>query len=91
MLFSEIRYLQQYQQLQNRPITGAGNIATYDTRDATTGQRIVTAADGSQYYAQYLSNSQPVGVLGLTSQSTTTLGGCACAIGLPGYASQKPH
>ncbi len=82
MPIAQIRYLQQYQQLQNRSAAGTGNIAAYDTRDAITGQRIVTAADGSQYYAQYLSNSQPVGVLGVAKAS---------AIGLPGYASQKPH
>lgn len=80
-MISQIRYEQQYQQLQSRP-TGASTVATYGTRDAITGQRSIQTADGGIANAQYLSNSTPNQVLALSQSST---------IGLAGYISQKPY
>jgi hypothetical protein len=81
-MLSQIRYEQQYQQLQNAPRSGVSNIAAYGGRDPVTGGRIATDACGGQQIAQYLSNSQPSGVLALSQFST---------IGLSGYISQKLH
>lgn len=77
-----IRYQQQYRQLQNRIIPSAGTIATYIERDGLTGQRTIETADGGRYLAQYISNSQPSGIMPLIKAGT---------IGLPGYISQKPY
>jgi hypothetical protein len=79
---NQIRYQQQYQQLQQFIKPGAGTVVTYATRDPITGARIVEAADGGRQIAQYLSNSAPDDVLALSQSST---------IGLAGYISQKPH
>jgi hypothetical protein len=81
-MINQIRYQQQYQQLQSLAKTGTGNVAIYGTRDATTGQRSIQTADGGVATAQYLSNSTPNQVLALSQSST---------IGLTGYISQKPH
>jgi hypothetical protein len=81
-MISQIRYQQQYQQLQDRINPGAGNVAIYGTRDAITGQRSIQTADGGIANAQYLSNSTPNQVLALSQPST---------IGLAGYISQKPY
>ncbi len=81
-MLNQIRYLQQYQQIQNRPTAGTGNIATYGSRNPTTGQRSIQTADGGEQIAQYLSNSVPNQTLALSQTST---------IGLPGYISQKPY
>jgi hypothetical protein len=82
MQLSQIRYQQQYQQIQQRMSAGSSDVISYSTRDPITGLRIVSSADGGQQYARYLSNAQPDGILSL-SQSAP--------IGLPGYISQKPH
>jgi hypothetical protein len=80
-MLNQIRYQQQYQQLQDR-LSGAGTVASYGTRNATTGQRSIQTADGGVATAQYLSNSTPNTVLALSQPST---------IGLAGYISQKPY
>jgi hypothetical protein len=81
-MLNQIRYQQQYQQLQSQHKAGASNVATYGTRDAITGQRSIQTADGGQQVAQYLSNSAPGGVMAISQSST---------IGLAGYISQKPY
>ncbi len=81
MLINQIRYQQQYEQLQHRPNENS-TIATYSTRDTITGQRSIQTADGGIQTAQYLSNSTPNQVLALSQSST---------IGLAGYISQKPY
>ena len=81
-MLSQIRYLQQFQQLQTRLQSGAGNVVAYGTRDATTGQRSIQTADGGVRTAYYLSNSTPNVVLALSQASS---------IGLAGYISQKPY
>ncbi len=80
-MLNQIRYQQQYQQLQSTK-AGAGNIATYSSRNPTTGQRSIQTADGGEQIAQYLSNSIPNQTLALSQSST---------IGLAGYISQKPY
>jgi hypothetical protein len=57
-------------------------MATYGDRDVVTGYRRVQTADGGESMGQYLSNSEPVGVMPLARFST---------IGLTGYISQKPY
>jgi hypothetical protein len=79
-MIAQIRYEQQYQQLQNAPKQGVGSVMTYAGRDPTTGARIVRDATGSQQPAQYLSNSEPGGVLALSQPAL---------FGLTGYISQK--
>jgi hypothetical protein len=81
-MLDRIRYQQQFRQLQDRLVPGTGDVAAYSARDAATGQRIVTTADGTPSFTQYLSNSRPNSVLALARSGS---------IGLPGYASQKPH
>jgi hypothetical protein len=81
-MLSQIRYQQQYQQLQAMPKPGAGSVVSYGTRDPVTGLRIVQTADGGQQMAQYLSNTAPSGVLAVARNST---------IGLTGYVSVKPR
>jgi hypothetical protein len=81
-MISQIRYQQQYQQIQSRIEPGIGNVVSYGTRDPITGLRVSAAADGSVQYSQYLSNAVPRGVLALARDST---------IGLAGYVSGKPH
>jgi hypothetical protein len=76
---SQIRYQQQYQQIQSSLSPGVGNVASYDTRDATTGRRIVKTADGGEYLTQYLSNAEP-GSIALFRPGT---------VGLSGYINQK--
>jgi hypothetical protein len=78
----QIRYHQQYRQIQAQIEPGAGSVVSYDTRDPATGLRIVTTADGGTQNTQYLSNSQPSEVLALARFSS---------IGLTGYTSQKPY
>lgn len=78
----QIRYQQQSQQLRDRLVVGTGTIVSYQTRDATTGHRIVVSADGGRQSAWYLSNSQPIGTIAIAQPSS---------IGLTGYISQKPH
>lgn len=82
MTLNRIRYQQQYQQARARIAPSLGTVATYDRRDATTGQRIVKSADGSEFTTQYLSNSVPNDTLTLARFNP---------IGLPGYISQKPY
>jgi tRNA G18 (ribose-2'-O)-methylase SpoU len=81
-MLDQLRYQQQFRQLQSEVKAGVGTVATYGTRDTETGQRVIRTADGGVQVAQYISNSEPDDVLAL-SQSRT--------IGLVGYASQKPH
>ena len=80
-MLAQIRYQQQYQQLQSQSKIGAGTVVSYGTRDATTGQRSIQTADGGVRTAYYLSNSTPNDVLALSQSSS---------IGLAGYISQKP-
>ena len=79
-MMNQIRYQQQYQQLRTTLTAGAGTVATYINRDPDTGRRTIETADGGVGIAQYLSNSQPGGVLALSQSST---------IGLAGYINQK--
>jgi hypothetical protein len=81
-MLNQIRYQQQFQQLQERIEHGVGTVAIYGTRDAVTGHRQIETADGGVQVAQYLSNSEPENVLALWQFST---------IGLSGYISQKPY
>jgi hypothetical protein len=81
-LINQIRYQQQYRQIQTRIEPGAGSVVNYATRDPATGLRVVTTADGGQQMAQYLSNAVPSGVLAVARNST---------IGLAGYVSVKPR
>ena len=81
-MLNQIRYQQQYQQLQNRIIPGVGTVVTYGDRDPATGQRTIETADGSRSMALYLSNSVPDRVVAIARFSP---------IGLPGYISQKPY
>lgn len=81
-MLNQLRYQQQYQQLQARFYPGAGTVVSYGTRDAITGQRSIQTADGGVQTAQYLSNSIPNQVIALSQSST---------IGLAGYISQKPY
>jgi hypothetical protein len=81
-MMSQIRYQQQYLQINSRVKLGAGTVATYLARDPITGQRLIQAADGGLQTAQYISNSVPNSVLAVSRSST---------IGLPGYISQKPY
>lgn len=78
---AKIRYQQQYRQLQTMPRSRVATVVSYSTRDPVTGARILTAADGGEQYAYYLSNSVPTGTI-------ATIGGGT--IGLPGYVTQKP-
>jgi hypothetical protein len=80
-MLNQIRYQQQFQQIQSSPKPRTGNVATYVDRDSITGQRTITTADGSRYLAQYISNSQLSGTIALARSGT---------VGLPGYISQKP-
>lgn len=79
-MLNRIRYQQQYQQIQATLKAGAGTVATYVSRDPVTGRRTIETADGGVGIAQYLSNSEPGGVLALSQSST---------IGLAGYINQK--
>jgi ssRNA-specific RNase YbeY (16S rRNA maturation enzyme) len=81
-MLNQIRYHQQYRQIQAQIEPGAGSVVSYDTRDPATGLRVVTTADGGTQNTQYLSNSQPTDVLALSRSNS---------IGLAGYASQKPY
>jgi hypothetical protein len=81
-MLNQIRYQQQYRQLQTRIEPGAGTVVSYGTRDPVTGLRVVTTADGGRQMAQYLSNAVPSGVLAVARNST---------IGLAGYVSAKPR
>ncbi len=81
-MFSQVRYQQQFQQFYNRIVPGTGTVAIYKSRDTLTGHRTIETADGGRSMAQYLSNSVPSPVLPIARSSS---------IGLPGYASQKPH
>ncbi len=81
MTLNRIRYLQQYQQL-NRQLPNTGNVANYTSRDAITGQRTLTTADGGKATAKYVSNSVVVGTIAISQFSP---------LGLPAYISQKPH
>jgi hypothetical protein len=81
-MFNLIRYQQQYQQIQNQFSVGAGTVVIYGARNAITGQRSFQTADGGVDVGQYLSNSEPSGVMPIARFST---------IGLAGYVSRKPH
>ena len=79
-MMNQIRYQQQYQQIQASLKAGAGTVTTYSKRDPVTGRREIDTADGGAGIAEYISNSQPSGVLALSQSST---------IGLAGYIGQK--
>jgi hypothetical protein len=79
-MLSQIRYEQQYQQLQNAPKPGVSDVMVYGGRDPVTGSRIVKDALGAPSLAQYLSNAQPAGVMAVSQSGS---------IGLPGYINQK--
>lgn len=81
-MLNQIRYQQQYRQLQARIEPGAGTVVSYGTRDEVTGLRQIQTADGGEDVGRYLSNSEPDGVMPISRFST---------IGLTGYISQKPH
>ncbi len=82
-MFSEIRYQQQYKQIQSAIKPGIANTpAKYGLRSASTGLRQINTPDGGIAQTKYLSNSQPDEVLALSQLGT---------IGLPGYITQKPY
>lgn len=81
MRLNQIRYEQQYRQLQGQIGTGVGNVAVYGARDGVTGLRRVETADGGVDLGRYLSNSVPGGVMPMVQLGT---------IGLVGFLNQKP-
>lgn len=81
-MLSQIRYQQQYRQIQSQSSIVHSDLATYDSRDPVTGKRIVKSADGGEQYTEYLSNSVPNGTLDLARSSS---------IGLTGYINQRQY
>lgn len=57
-------------------------VATYQSRDPLTGDRVLTLPDGGAVRSAYLSNSNPQPIPTVTIASTTP--------GLPGFTGQKP-
>ncbi len=82
MELTQIRYQQQYQQVQAATNSQLSTLNSYSARDPVTGLRVLETADGGVQMAQYLSNAVPNGVLALARNST---------IGLAGSVSAKPH
>jgi hypothetical protein len=73
---------QQVQQIGKARSASQNATATYKSRDATTGQRILEAADGGLVLTEWLARTVPTdSVLPLVSPSNT--------IGRSGYASQR--
>jgi hypothetical protein len=58
-----------------------GQVASYVGRDARSGYRQITEADGGVNFANYLSNAQPAGVPELSIGSR---------LGSPGIINSKP-
>jgi hypothetical protein len=81
-MVNQIRYQQQFEQVQRQLKPEAGNIASYISRDTATGLRSILMPDGGVGIGRYLSNSAPSGVMPIAQSST---------IGLTGYISQKPY
>jgi len=81
-MLSQVRYQQQLQQSKQGIRPGVSTVVSYGGRDAATGLRQITTADGGFAQAKYLSNSEPESVPSIASLGT---------IGLSGYISQKPH
>jgi hypothetical protein len=79
-MINQIRIQQSYQQaLAINQIRANQQIATYQSRDAISGDRILQSADGGMVRATYLSTNEPSGILSIR----------ATAFGVPGYAIDK--
>jgi hypothetical protein len=80
-MIDQIRYQQHQCQLAAvQPMLMARSITTYQERDATTGQRSLVAADGSQILANYLSISEP---------QATPFYAPSNALGVPGFITNR--
>ncbi len=79
-MIQQIRARQAYQQAQNiQQIRANLPLATYQSRDAQFGDRILLAPDGGQIRATYLSTNQPTQLYNVPPG----------AIGIPGFAINK--
>jgi hypothetical protein len=58
-------------------------LATYQSRDPITGDRVMRLPDGGVTRQSWISNTTPSAIPPLTVVTST--------IGLPGYSSQKPR
>jgi hypothetical protein len=79
-MIHQIRTQQSHQQaLVINQVRANQQIATYQSRDAISGDRILESADGGTIRASYLSTNEPSGILSIR----------ATAFGVPGYAIDK--
>lgn len=81
-MINEIRLQQQQRQIKAIGPRTQPTIATYQSRDSLTGNRLLQSPDGSIVRVAWIANSNPQSIPPLVVPSQQ--------IGQPGYASQPP-